>query len=461
MGSKVISARIALDSLTVLRSYLDDPVVAKYQRLLQSLRTASFDGYAWLNNYADFYYTLLQANEIPSLKDYLLEKLLFCDSVFAKACEKQALADIPPGITAAMVHDLNRLEQVALITAAELKAAALERTANSSYLAAMLPELPEWDSTSPAASSHGAAQALLQKFAAAERWVDCLPELALFYQQHGSGNFALYTGFRWERIGGVGRLQGIRAVDPIALRDLIGYEEERQQVIENTLMLLQGYPANNILLYGDRGTGKSSTVKAILNEFSQQGLRMIELPQTLLEDLPLVIREIKDRQQKFIIFVDDLSFADNEERYTALKAVLEGGLESRPQNVVIYATSNRRHLIKERFSERAGLQSDDVQDQVRAGDTIQEKLSLADRFGITITFLAPNQQNYLEIVAGLARQRQLQIEPAVLRQEALRWERWQNGRSPRTARQFIDWLEGQLAQNISGENDKKSRNSVS
>ena len=129
--------------------------------------------------------------------------------------------------------------------------------------------------------------------------------------------------------------------------------------------------------------------------------------------------------------------------------------------MVIYATSNRRHLIKERFSERAGLQSDDVQDQVRAGDTIQEKLSLADRFGITITFLAPNQQNYLEIVAGLARQRQLQIEPAVLRQEALRWERWQNGRSPRTARQFIDWLEGQLAQNISGENDKKSRNSVS
>ncbi|HZK25386.1 MAG TPA: ATP-binding protein [Oscillospiraceae bacterium] len=457
MGNNIIRARIALDSLTVLRGYLTDPVIAKYQRLLQSLRTTSFDGYVWLNNYADFYYTLLQANKVPSLKEYILEKLLFCDTVFSQRCEHQAYDELTPRIVEAMRHDVSRLEEIAALTASGLKAAALERTSNSSYLTTALQELPEWDTSSPAVSRHSAAQELMQKFQTADQWVDCLPDLTVFYQQHGSGDFARYIGFRWES----NCLQGITAVDPISFAELIGYQTERQQVIDNTLMLLRGYPANNLLLYGDRGTGKSSTVKALLNEYGEQGLRMIELPQTRLADLPLVLREVKGRKQKFIIFVDDLAFADNEERYTALKAVLEGGLESRPQNVVIYATSNRRHLIKEKFSERAGLQSDDLHDQVRAADTMQEKLSLADRFGITITFLSPDQRKYLEIVEGLAQQRQLQVETSHLRSEALRWERWQNGRSPRTARQFIDWLEGQLSQNLSGENGKNSRISVS
>jgi predicted AAA+ superfamily ATPase len=205
---------------------------------------------------------------------------------------------------------------------------------------------------------------------------------------------------------------------------------------------LKGFPTNNVLLYGDRGTGKSSTVKAILNEYHTQGLRMLEVPKAYLADFPLIIRHLKNRTQKFIIFVDDLVFGDNEETYTSLKAVLEGGLESKTPNILIYATSNRRHLIKEYFSERAGLQSSNHDEEVHAGDSMQEKLSLADRFGISVVFSSPNQNRYLKIVKGIAARRNLDIDQERLHREALQWALWYNGRSARTARQFVDWIEG-------------------
>ncbi|MGB9793080.1 MAG: ATP-binding protein, partial [Thermacetogeniaceae bacterium] len=221
-------------------------------------------------------------------------------------------------------------------------------------------------------------------------------------------------------------------------------EAERAEVIENTIHFLSGFPANNVLLYGDRGTGKSSTVKALLNEFHERGLRLVELPKEYLSDFPEVLRKLKGRCLKFIIFIDDLAFEDSAESYTALKAVLEGGLESRPSNVVVYATSNRRHLIKEKFSDRGGLHYGSPDDEVRAHDTIQEKLSLADRFGITVIFPSPDKEQYLKIVEGIAAKRGLNIEKEQLHEEALRWEKRNNGRSPRTARQFVDWLEGHL-----------------
>jgi predicted AAA+ superfamily ATPase len=222
----------------------------------------------------------------------------------------------------------------------------------------------------------------------------------------------------------------------------MGYEAERARVIENTLQFLKGFPANNALFYGDRGTGKSSTVKALLNEYYSQGLRMIEVPKTYLTDFPLIISLLKNRPEKFIIFVDDLAFEESGENYNALKAVLEGGLENRPNNVLIYATSNRRHLVKESFKDRAGLQSNNQDDEVRAADNIQEKLSLSDRFGITVTFAAPSQNKYLQIVEGIAEKRNLKFDKEKLYQEALKWQMRYNGRSPRTAKQFIDWVEG-------------------
>ncbi len=231
----------------------------------------------------------------------------------------------------------------------------------------------------------------------------------------------------------------MRDPDPVRLGDLIGYENERELVVRNTEHFVAGHAANNVLLYGDRGTGKSSTVKALLNEYADRGLRLIEVPKSLLGDLARLLRELRGRRERFVVFVDDLSFDDHESHYKDLKAVLEGGVEARPANVLLYATSNRRHLVLERFSDRGG-----PLDEIHASDTQQEKLSFSDRFGISVTFGAPDQDRYLRIVSGLAGARGIAIDPAELRRRALEWATWQNGRSGRTARQFVDFLAGEL-----------------
>ncbi|MCL6635108.1 MAG: ATP-binding protein [Peptococcaceae bacterium] len=199
-------------------------------------------------------------------------------------------------------------------------------------------------------------------------------------------------------------------------------------------------PANNVLLYGDRGTGKSSTVKALLNHYRDRGLRLVEVAKGDLNGFALIARQLRDRPQRFIIFVDDLSFEESEVAYKELKAVLEGGLESRPANVLIYATSNRRHLVREHFSDRAAPAGPDG--EVRGNDTVQEKLSLADRFGITVLFTSPDRALYLDIVRGLAKQRGISLAEGELERRALLWEAWHNGRSGRTARQFVDQISG-------------------
>jgi predicted AAA+ superfamily ATPase len=191
-------------------------------------------------------------------------------------------------------------------------------------------------------------------------------------------------------------------------------------------------------LYGLPGTGKSSTVKAILNEYADKGLRLVELAKEDLKELPVVLNALGDRGLRFILFVDDLSFEEHEVEYKSLKALLEGSVEEPPENIRLYATSNRRNLIRERFSER------DETDDVHARDTMQEKLSLAARFGLRLTFPAPDQRRYLEIVAGLVRERGIKIPEGELRERAVLWDRWHAGRSGRTARQFVDELEAEI-----------------
>ena len=439
METKIKTVKGALETLIVFRSLLADPVIDKYYLLLQSL-TGEITVNSFLSRYSDFFAALL-AKEKVSLPDYLSEKIIYTETAFSRFCAAKSLQEISPELYRAVAFDLAGLQKAAALTPQEIKEYAINAGNFTAEEESLVRKLPEWSMKTAAP----AQPALKQNFTVNTVWENQLEALAAFYQHHGSGVFARYQGFLWEREEGKGRLVGIEYPDPIRLQDLIGYEKPRQVVIDNTLKFIEGYTANNVLLYGDRGTGKSSTVKALLSEYAHLGLRIIELPQPYLADLPQLLRQIKNKPQKFIIFIDDLAFADTEETYTPLKAVLEGGLESRPRNVVIYATSNRRHLIKERFSERAGLYADNKDDEVRAAETIQEKLSLADRFGITVTFLTPNQEKYLEIVEGLAAQRGLNIEKELLYREALRWELKQNGRSPRTARQFIDWLEANLA----------------
>jgi predicted AAA+ superfamily ATPase len=197
-------------------------------------------------------------------------------------------------------------------------------------------------------------------------------------------------------------------------------------------------PANNVILYGSRGTGKSSLVKALLNEYVDKGLRLVQLKKDQMKCYPELVRQLAAVPLKFIIFIDDLSFSGEEEDYKILKSLLEGGIEARPGNVLIYATSNRRHLIKESFADRRP-------DDVHAHDTMDEKLSLADRFGITVTFLSPDQKTYLQIVEGLCAQEGLRIDKTLLRQKALQWVMMNNTSSGRTARQFVDNLKAKLA----------------
>ncbi len=231
----------------------------------------------------------------------------------------------------------------------------------------------------------------------------------------------------------------ITATSDVVLDDLIGYEPQKEKLVANTEAFVSGRPANNVLLYGDAGTGKSTSIKAILNQYYDRGLRMIEIYKHELEHLQTVINYVKNRNYRFIIYMDDLSFEDHETEYKYLKAVIEGGLEMRPENVLIYATSNRRHLIRENWSDR----SDRSDDEMHRSDTVQEKTSLAARFGVTIGYLKPSAQEYRRIVKELARRYpQIRLTEEELLQKANAWEVRNGSTSGRTAQQFIDYLAG-------------------
>ena len=266
-----------------------------------------------------------------------------------------------------------------------------------------------------------------------------------FYKAYGVGMFGLNRAFRIRNEGSGLEFLPINNTDKVMLRDLIGYELQKQQLVENTEAFLKGIPANNALLYGDAGTGKSSSIKALINEYYDSGLRMIEIYKHQFRDLSAVIAAIKNRNYRFIIYIDDLSFEENEVEYKFLKAVIEGGVETRPDNILIYATSNRRHLIKETWSDRNDMEH---QNDVHRSDTMEEKLSLAARFGCSINYNAPNRKLYHDIVKGLAeRQLQLNMSEEELLLLANRWEIRHGGVSGRTAQQFINYLAGKESAN--------------
>ena len=261
-----------------------------------------------------------------------------------------------------------------------------------------------------------------------------------FYKHYGVGMFGLNRAFHIRNITGEVEFLPINNADKIVLSDLIGYEIQKKALIDNTEAFLAGKPANNCLLYGDAGTGKSSCVKALINEYYDSGLRMIEIYKYQFKDLSAIISAIKTRNYRFIIYMDDLSFEENEIEYKFLKAVIEGGVESRPDNVLIYATSNRRHLIKETWSDRNDME---YENDIHRSDTMEEKLSLAARFGVSINFNAPNKKEYNHIVTELAK-KQLgrKINEEELLSLANKWELRHGGTSGRTAQQFINSLSG-------------------
>ena len=266
-------------------------------------------------------------------------------------------------------------------------------------------------------------------------WGELVEKIARYYQQSGVGIFGRYRALRWQN-----QLIGIPFPDRIQLDELIGYDEQKVDLIKNTKSLLAGKPALNILLYGGKGTGKSSLVKSLINHFIGTQLRLVEVSKSATIDLPLILDRLHDLPQKFIIFIDDLSFEADDDIFKALKAVLEGSVTARPSNVVVYATTNRRHLVREYFADRPRPQD---AGEIHNWDTTQEKLSFSDRFGLTLTFEPANQVKYLEIVHHLADSAELPIDRDDLEKRALQWATRHNGRSGRTARQFIDYLLGE------------------
>ena len=261
-----------------------------------------------------------------------------------------------------------------------------------------------------------------------------------FYKEYGVGKFGLNKAFRVNDDNKKEEfLIPITATSDVQLDDLIGYELQKQKLIANTEAFVHGRMANNVLLYGDAGTGKSTSIKAILNRYYDQGLRMIEVYKHQFKDLQRIITEIKNRNYRFIIYMDDLSFEEFEIEYKYLKAVIEGGLETKPENVLIYATSNRRHIIRETWTDR----NDRSDDEMHRSDTVQEKLSLVARFGVTIGYLKPSHQEYLHIVSELAkRYPQIKLSEEELALKANQWELRSGGASGRTAQQFINFLVG-------------------
>ena len=254
-----------------------------------------------------------------------------------------------------------------------------------------------------------------------------------YYGQFGCGIFERYHAFVWDEA-----LVGVKNYDRITFDRLIGYEKQKAALIENTEFFLKGYPANNVLLHGDRGTGKSSCVKALLNKFGDSKLKLISLNKNHVDQLYRIIESIVDRGCRFIIFIDDLSFDDTEIGYKHFKSVIDGGIEAQPSNVLIYVTSNRRHIIKETWKDRGDS------GEVHSNDGMQERLSLADRFGLSITFTAPDKEAYLNIVKGIAAQENIDIDEKDLIEEALRWDARQKGRSGRSARQFVNYIHAKI-----------------
>ncbi len=406
--NKMKQAAMKMASLSVYKGILNRTVPKAFYRLLWAENEQEF-----LTSWGNLFAVLCERGFSESLAECITGTALYDENAFSLSAAAGG-TDFPQAMMNAVERDLKIILEISSITPQEL----LEECPFQSEL--QLLELPLWKTGEPV----GALQGDLK---------GCIQKMQTYYRENGCGMYARYRAFIWRDQ----KIQPVAYPDKTRLSDLKGYEIPRKLAMDNTLSFLQDLPANNCLLYGDRGTGKSSTVKALLNEFYPKALRVIEMPKESLMDFPLLVDQIAAIPMKFIIFIDDLSFSKQNDTYAALKAVLEGGLAARPENTLIYATSNRRHLVRETFSDREG-------DEVHRGDTMQESLSLADRFGLSINFSLPDKARYLEIVRQLARQRRLEDYIDDLEKGAERWATERGGRSPRCARQYISDAESRI-----------------
>ena len=414
-------------SLLLYQSVLSGEVGCAFLDLLQTLRRIDRDGLSYLQAYGRWFKALAAAR--TSWQDYLITQILRNDNPFTLQVQQTELNNLPPALVAAVEQDLMALQSLYECSGTQLSYWVQD--------ACGLPLAPiAWYQEENTKTEVSEVELnVITSLQQLENWADALPDLAAYYQHCGTGLFAQYRALRWQS-----GLVGIPHPDPIELSELFGYESQRDVLLKNTEFLLAGYPALHVLLYGSRGAGKSSLVKGLLNKYAN--LRLIEVAKSDLKDLPEIVEKLRGVTQKFIIFVDDLSFEEDDDGFKALKVVLEGNVTARPQNVVVYATSNRRHLIREFFGDRPPPAE---AEEIHAWDSVEEKLSFSDRFGLTLTFEPADQNTYLTIIRHLAASVKINLSPQDLEFRALQWATRHNGRSGRTARQFIDFLRAELA----------------
>ena len=399
---------LCLSSVSIYKNITEDKAIVAFRKMLVASFTNKDE---FVKEWSNFFSALCEKDCEESFYKYVKNLVLYDENSFTLEATKGKNANISNTILTTAQKELQIIFEIATLSPTDI----LEYSKYKEELTNqnIIDFLPMW--------SVGKNEEIDVE---TDKYIDIVTE---FNKNNGYGIYAKYRAFIWRN----GDICPVKHPDKIKLSEFKEYEYQRNVVLENTRAFLNNKSANNCLLYGDKGTGKSSTVKAILNEHYKDGLRMVEMPKERLLDFPILVDKIASIPMKFIIFIDDLSFQKQDDRYASLKAVLEGGLAVRPDNTLIYATSNRRHLVKENFSERNG-------DELHRNDTIQESLSLADRFGLAVNFSAPNKIGYLNIVSSLAKQKGIKMEESELHNKAERFALQKGGRSPRIAKQFIN-----------------------
>lgn len=406
--NKTKKALLLFSSLSIFKGILGRSVPKAFYKLLLSTEKEPVE---FLNAYGDFYSLLSQRGYCDNFAYCLTETALFDENYFTKASAGSKADTLPQNVISAVINDCKTIEFASTITADDI----INDYKFKDQLEEIADTLPRW-------SKGNAVEAFLD-------FEKDISKLADFYKSNGCGMFARYRAFIWRD----GDIQPVEHPDTISMDSFVGYERQRNQVLENTKSFIEGKTCNNCLLFGDKGTGKSSTVKAIANHFRPMGLRVVEMPKERLVDFPILVDKIASLPMKFIIFIDDLSFQKQDQSYTSLKALLEGGLASRPKNTLIYATSNRRHLVKETWADRDT-------DDINRRDNMEETLSLSDRFGLAVCFSSPAKNDYLDIVFGLAKEKGVDLDENDLAIKAESFALVRGGRSPRCAKQFVESL---------------------
>jgi predicted AAA+ superfamily ATPase len=449
MLASIRSTYAATHGLTLLHDVLAEQAGTTFLALLETLSAPEPAPLAIATAYSRTFRELAAAAQdestlqLPRLSDtwqaYLVARLLDASSLWSTLVERSGPASVPDTLRAQARRDLRTLQRLFRLSAETILE--LVQKLVTPALPALDDAWTSWRELAPTGIDGTppvhAREILAQEIAACDNWETLLPALEKYWTRHGTGPLAHYRILRWEE--NQQSLIGIAHPDPIQLTSLIGQQRQQGRLRANVERLLAGLPAHDMLLYGPPGTGKSSTIKALVNTYEEQGLRLVEIRRDDIGALPQIVAQLRTRAPRYLIFIDDLSFEEHETAYKVLKVMLEGTAEARPRNMLICATSNRINLIRENFAER-GKPGEDVNWR----DTMDEKQSLAHRFGLRVTFFSPDQQQYLTIVDELVRQRDLELSVDDLHTRALSWERQHTGRSGRVARQFVDDLEAEL-----------------